>query len=256
MPLYCGVNGVRHEITELYTGIGGVRKDLTEMWAAEGGVKKLIYQAGTRLGDLSVGKKVKIKENGNFQEYLVVHQGKPSSMYDASCDGTWLVRDILVDSMQWDSDNANDFTSASILSFLNNYHQNFESTIRNVIKNVKIPYYTGRTNNEVISGANGYSCKCFLLSATELGTEDTFLLVDGSKLSYFSSNISRRAYNKSGSRQYWWTRSGSRLTFRTVFKITDTGELDFSDAEKTSWVRPAMIMPKNLLVADDMTILV
>lgn len=47
MPLYCGVNGVKHKIKGLYTGIGGVKKELTEMWAAENGVKKLVYQVAS-----------------------------------------------------------------------------------------------------------------------------------------------------------------------------------------------------------------
>ena len=45
-----------------------------------------------KLGDVAVGTVVKLKENGVAQDYLVVHQGLPSSMYDASCNGTWLLR--------------------------------------------------------------------------------------------------------------------------------------------------------------------
>ena len=45
-------------------------------------------------GDLAVGSVVKLIENGVATEYLVVNQGKPSgsSLYDDSCDGTWLLR--------------------------------------------------------------------------------------------------------------------------------------------------------------------
>lgn len=46
----------------------------------------------TTLGSKAVGSVVKIKENGTRVNYLVVHQGKPSSIYDESCNGTWLLR--------------------------------------------------------------------------------------------------------------------------------------------------------------------
>ena len=41
-----------------------------------------------RLGNVPVGQVVKLKENGSPVNYLVVHQGRPSSIYDASCNGT------------------------------------------------------------------------------------------------------------------------------------------------------------------------
>ena len=47
--------------------------------------------ASVALGTKSVGSIVKLKENGAAVNYIVVHQGKPSSSYDSSCDGTWLL---------------------------------------------------------------------------------------------------------------------------------------------------------------------
>ena len=40
------------------------------------------------LGDVPSGSVVKIKENDVSIEFIVVQQGKPSSSYDDSCDGT------------------------------------------------------------------------------------------------------------------------------------------------------------------------
>ena len=49
----------------------------------------------TRLGDMAVGSTVKIKVNGTAKNFIIVHKGKPSSIYDDSCDGTWvLLKDI------------------------------------------------------------------------------------------------------------------------------------------------------------------
>ena len=44
MPMYCGVDGVKHKIASLYTGVGGVKKELAKMWSSDGGVKKLVYK--------------------------------------------------------------------------------------------------------------------------------------------------------------------------------------------------------------------
>ena len=47
--------------------------------------------ANAKLGTKAVGSIVKLKVGGTAKEFLVGHQGKPSSMYDESCDGTWLL---------------------------------------------------------------------------------------------------------------------------------------------------------------------
>ena len=46
----------------------------------------------TRLGDMAVGSTVKIKVNGTAKDFIIVHQGNPdSTIYDSSCDGTWVL---------------------------------------------------------------------------------------------------------------------------------------------------------------------
>ena len=44
--------------------------------------------------DIAVGSSVYLLENGSPVEWIVVNQGIPSSssLYDSSCDGTWLMR--------------------------------------------------------------------------------------------------------------------------------------------------------------------
>ena len=44
--------------------------------------------ATVKLGSKAVGSIVKIGVKGSTREFIVVHQGLPSSMYDASCNGT------------------------------------------------------------------------------------------------------------------------------------------------------------------------
>ena len=40
--------------------------------------------ANVRLGAKAVGSTVKIKVNGTVKDFIIVHQGKPSSVYDDS----------------------------------------------------------------------------------------------------------------------------------------------------------------------------
>ena len=42
-------------------------------------------------GDLAVGNSVYLNVNGVKTAFLVVHRGLPSSAYDNSCDGVWLL---------------------------------------------------------------------------------------------------------------------------------------------------------------------
>ena len=76
--------------------------------------------ATVQLGTKAVGSIVKLKENGALVDYIVVHQGKPSSLYDASCDGTWLLRKDILETRQWHSSNVNDYAASTIHAYLNN----------------------------------------------------------------------------------------------------------------------------------------
>ena len=157
--------------------------------------------AWTTLGSKAVGSIVKIKENGAAVNYIVVHQGLPSSIYDSSCDDTWLLRQDIAERQVWDSGNSNVLESSDIHSYLNNTWINrYDADTRNYIKQVKIPYrQNGGVTGTDRNGANGLSCRIFLLSGYELGwTTDisSHLPVDGAKLSYFDSGTGGTANNK------------------------------------------------------------
>ena len=77
--------------------------------------------SGILASDLAVGSSVYLMEDGVAVEYLVVNQGKPSgsSLYDDSCDGTWLLRKNLKQNYQWNSSRVNDYQNSTIHSWLN-----------------------------------------------------------------------------------------------------------------------------------------
>lgn len=220
--------------------------------------------ASVALGTKAVGSTVKLNVNGAAREFLIVHQGKPSSIYDNSCDGTWLLMKDCYESRQWHSSNNNDYENSTIDSYLNSTFLNlFDANIRNAIKQVKIPYRKGAGySTTVTSGASGLSVKIFLLSGYEVGwttSDSSYFPADGAKLDYFlsgngSSAQSKRVANLNGSAVSWWLRSpycysngGSRL----AFIVNSVGDWNSNYCSLSNGIRPALILPSSLLVSDD-----
>ena len=214
----------------------------------------------TKLGSMSVGSTVKLKLGGTARDFLVVHQGLPSSMYDSSCNGTWLLLKDIYTTRTWDSSN-NDYKNSDIHSYLNGTFLNlFDNDIKNAIKQVKIPYQNGTgSGGSVASGANGLSCKIFLLSGYELGwttSDNSYFPRDGAKLSYFSSGTSSSANNKrianyNGSATGWWLRSPYTSSTSYVWDVYSNGYYDYWNCGNTYGVRPALVLDSSLSVSDD-----
>ena len=145
--------------------------------------------ATVALGTKAVGSKVQLKLGGVKKNFIIVHKGKPSSLYDDSCNGVWLLQEDIQETRQWQSTNVNKLESSEIQAYLNStYLALFDANIQAQIKQVKIPYrQNGGSGGTDRSGANGLSCKIFLLSAREVGFSDTYIPNDGAKLDYFNS---------------------------------------------------------------------
>ena len=209
--------------------------------------------ANVKLGTKAVGSIVKIKVNGASKDFIIVHQGLPSSAYDASCNGVWVVMKDIYTTMKWDGSN-NDYLNSDMTAYLNGtFISLIDADIRNAIKQVKIPY-TNYSNNNVMSGSNGLSCKVFLLSGTEVGFSGvSYMNTEGAKLSYFDSASKRVAYNGS-SAAIWWLRSPYTYGHDGVWNV-DTDGSNYTDWYGRSYgVRPAFILPSTLVVSDDGTV--
>lgn len=214
------------------------------------------------LSSKAIGSTIKLKVNGSAKDFIVVHQGKPSSVYDDSCNGTWLLMKDIYESRQWHSSNTNDYANSTIHSYLNSTFLNlFESNIKNAIKQVKLPYRKGSgTSTTVTSGSNGLSAKIFLLSATE--TSFSFSSMpsgEGAELAYFkgcadnSSDTKRVAY-LNGSAAYWWLRSPGCSNSSYALGVLTDGDWRSGICSGSYGVRPALILPSTLLVSDDGTV--
>ena len=214
---------------------------------------------GVLASSLAVGSTVKLMEGGAAVEYLVVNQGIPgnSSLYDASCDGTWLLRKDIHSDRKWHTRDVNEYESSAINTWLNGeFFNTLGSAEQAAIKQVKIPYRKdGGSYGTDQSGANGLSCKVFLLSGYEVGwtTSDySYCPVDGAKLSYFESGTGTPANNKrianlNGSAAYWWLRSPSTSYTSNVWYVYTDGGYGSSFASNSFGIRPALVLPSNAL---------
>ena len=209
--------------------------------------------ANVKLGTKAVGSIVKIKVNGAAKDFIIVHQGLPSSAYDASCNGVWVVMKDIYTTMKWDGSN-NDYLNSDMTAYLNGtFISLIDADIRNAIKQVKIPY-TNYSNNNVMSGSNGLSCKVFLLSGTEVGFSGvSYMNTEGAKLSYFDSASKRVAYNGS-SAAIWWLRSPYTYGYNGVWSVGTDGAGDSNWCGHSYGVRPAFVLPSTLVVSDDGTV--
>lgn len=215
------------------------------------------------LSSKAIGSTIKLKVNGSAKDFIVVHQGKPSSVYDDSCNGTWLLMKDIYENRAWHSSNTNDYANSTIHSYLNSTFLNlFESNIKNAIKQVKLPYRKGSgTSTTVTSGSNGLSAKIFLLSATETSFSFSYMPSgEGAELAYFkgcadNSSDSKRVAKLNGSAASWWLRSPgcSSYSYGALY-VNSNGGWDGNRCSGSYGVRPALILPSSLLVSDDGTV--
>lgn len=214
---------------------------------------------GVLASSLAVGSTVKLMEGGAAVDYLVVNQGIPSNsnLYDASCDGTWLLRKDIHSNRQWHTSDVNKYESSAINTWLNGgFFNTLGSVEQAAIKQVKIPYRkNGGSGGADQSGANGLLCKIFLLGGYEIGfttSNNPYFPIDGAKLSYFEAGTGSSALNKriaylNGSAAAWWLRSPRTNRANYVWLVSSNGSYGSHDASDSYGIRPALVLPSNAL---------
>lgn len=214
------------------------------------------------LSSKAIGSTIKLKVNGSAKDFIVVHQGKPSSVYDDSCSGTWLLMKDIYENRQWHSSDTNDYANSTIYSYLNStFLAMLDSNIQKAIKQVKLPYRKGSgTSTTVTSGSNGLPAKIFLLSATEMSFNFSYMPSgEGAELAYFkgcadNSSDSKRVAYLNGSATYWWLRSPYCVNSLSALYVYSDGGWNYGSCSNSYGIRPALILPSTLLVSDDGTV--
>lgn len=200
------------------------------------------------LGEKTVGSIVKLNVDGTPWNFIVVQQGLPGTMYDSSCNGTWLLMEDIYVAKRLDSDSAPDnYSKTEVHTYLQGtFIQLFDDGIQNIIKQVKIPY-NGK------NGSKGLSVKAFLLSYTEVGfNSSSNVLTEGAVLNYFKGAAnSKRIARLNGSPYEWWLRS-KEISPGNIFFVLTNGAEDYTSAKySTHGVRPALIFPPEIAVSSD-----
>ena len=258
MSGYLGVGNTARKVKELYVGVGNTARVVQKAYIGVGNVARLWYTRGTQLGSLAVGSSVYFKVNNVRTQWLVVQQGNPStSLYDSSCDGTWLLMKDIYKKRQWNDSNYNDYAGSTIHSYLNStFLGRLETGVRSAVKQVKIPYRKGAGSSQTAAtGSNGLSAKIFLLSATETGFSGSSSYVptpfgEGANLTYFDST-SKRIANLNGSATSWSLRSPNCDGSTMATYIDPKGYLSKVICYTSTGIRPCLILPKGTLLDDN-----
>jgi hypothetical protein len=225
---------------------------------------------GSIVADVPVGSSVYMNVDGVRTEFVVAHRGLPSSDYDSSCDGTWLLMKDCYVRKAWSSVNNTSYANSEIHSYLNDTFVNlFDSTIRNLIKQVKIPYTEGNSvNGSVMTGADGLSAKVFLLSAMEVfghakDASDSVNYVEGAILDWFRITPIEYTDNYvyiNGSACDWWLRTPcyGRNYYVCNVDINDVGTICLYMEKASSiygGVRLALILPSDALIDENFNVI-
>lgn len=256
------IDGTLYSISGGKTQIGGTAYSIGGGKTQIGGTTYTIG-FGTPMNSLPVGSSVYTNVGEVRTEFIIVQKGLPSSKYDGSCNGVWLLmKSCVSNSMAYGSQNYNE---SSVATYLNGtFFNSIEANVRNKIVQAKIPYlYVDGSNTTLRSGASGFPAKTFLLSAIEVGFTGSQVgngnLEDGAKLDYFQSGTASEAKNLRlcyllGSEVPYWTRTISNLTTNNIVCVDGYGwnaELSYT---RTRYVRPCFIMPLTSMVDNNMNI--
>lgn len=257
--MYIGVNDKARKVKNVYVGVSAVARKVKSGYVGVSGVARQFWSSGTPLSSLAVGTTVYMKVNGVSKAFIVVNQGRPSSVYDSSCNGTWLLmKDIYESRIFYNSTkNMVDYSNSDIHSYLNNTFINlFDSGIQGAIKQVKLPY-TNITEG-ICTASNGVSARVFLLSYTEVGfSGQPNANVEGAVLGYFRGAAnSRRIGYLNGSAAYWWLRSQAvNLSFAYAWRVSNTGNETYEYVTNPQGVRPCLVMPSDAIIDESYNVI-
>lgn len=224
----------------------------------------MVGPSGTAIGDIDVETEILLNENGAPVNYIIVNQGKPGDMYDESCNGAWILRKDIAENRQWHSSNVNDYANSTVNAYLNgDWLTRYDPDVSQAIVQCKLPYRAGSGyGTTVTNGANGLSVKAFLLSATELSFNMSYMPVnEGAELEYFSgcaddsADSKRISYFNDEAAIFWMRSPYCNETFGKYRSLRVYGDGSYGSFtcsnESGGGIRPTLILPFDFKLTDD-----
>ena len=192
---------------------------------------------GIKVGTLAVGEIVQIAVSGVMTNFIVANQGIPADTgtgydgsYDASCDGTWMIAEALMDGPKSWSDNLTNWFSAMI-----------DEKVLNAIRQATYPRY--------YSGISAVAAKITRPGVRELNFRWTYQgdARDGAPLEYFLTHSATYPGVNDGSRSYWTrSRSPSDPYYKAIY-VTPSG-MGQQTLNSIARARPLFILEPDTLV--------
>lgn len=187
---------------------------------------------------------------------MIIHKGLPSSIYDSSCDGIWVIYKYPYENYHWSSYTSRNYVNSEINQYLNSsILGKFSSEIQNLIKQVTIPCKQG----------GNASAKLFLLSYTEvMGSTNTYAYQEGVILDYFNGATAedRRGWTDADkdSANAWWLRtqhSASTTASGTYsWSINNAGNTGvIYKTDNSGCMRFAMILPHDTRIDENFNVI-
>lgn len=199
---------------------------------------------GIKVGTLAVGEIVQIAVSGVMTNFIVANQGIPADTgtgydgsYDASCDGTWMIAEALMDGpkvygLQLWSDNLTSWFSAMI-----------DERVMNAIRQATYP--------ECYPSANSVTAKITRPSVRELNFRWTYQggTYDGAPLEYFLTHSALVPWTGSSSDADYWTRSRAPGDpyYKAIY-VASSGLASQSPNGSNARARPLFIFEPDTLV--------
>ena len=219
-------------------------------------------EATVALSTLAVGSTIKIIESGAAADYLVVHQGRPSTVYDSSCIGTWVMRVDCPVLRMINSANEGIYAGGVVDTYLEGeFYNSLDVAAQSAIKQVKVPYVDGNGKTGALkTGSSGLLRRVFVASGKELRLESQAsnrMYNVGAMLSYFHSHSSdaARIANWNGAPTQYWCRDPAKEYTTNMWMVGTNGRLAEAGASNWKAVRPVMVLNNAALVGADSGIL-
>lgn len=214
-----------------------------------------------KLAGLEVGTIINISGIGNF---IVVHQGNPDdSIYDASCEGTWLLAQGQLGlsglNVRFGA-NGNYANSTAASRLESNFISAFSETVLENVLTVKIPYYYNGVLHKL---SDGFECQAFLPATIEFGCSpdyDSDVPEDGATLDYFvGTNPGTGGSNTDAKREYdgdtfHWYRSPEASSTSRVWCNSTGGAATGRGVSYAYDLRPCIIMNNMTPVEGEITV--